>query len=110
MSHLLGWLGGWWECGGGRWQGGCHDRESKTKEVVGRVERQRVPQVKEEGGEVCQAGEEDGWMGLSTGNSRERNAVSRQKGDTICFWRSSYPRDRGKRRDLRGDVGTQAGQ
>ena len=61
-------------------------------------------------GEVCQAGEEDGWMGLSTGNSRERNAVSRQKGETVCFWLSSYPRDRGKRRDLIGEVGTQAGQ
>ena len=54
--------------------------KARQKRFVGRVERQRVPQVKEEGGEVCQAGEEDGWMGLSTGNSRERNAVSRQKG------------------------------
>lgn len=44
-------------------------------------------------------------MGLSTGN-RERNAVSRQKGDAVCFWLSSYPRGRGKRRDLRGEVGT----
>lgn len=89
---MVGRMVGMW---GGRWQGGCHGRESKTKEVVGRVERQRVLQVKEEEvREVCQAGEEDGWMGLSTGNSRERNAVSRQKGDTVCFWLNSYPRDR----------------
>lgn len=84
VGRMVGMWG--WECGGGRWQGGCRGREAvmlgkaRQKRFVGRVERQRVPQVKEEGGEVCQAGEEDGWMGLSTGNSRERNAVSRQKG------------------------------
>ena len=34
----------------------------QDKRAVGRVERERVPQVKEEGGEVCQAGEEMvGW-------------------------------------------------
>ena len=34
----------------------------QDKRAVGRVERERVPQVKEEGGEVCHAGEEMvGW-------------------------------------------------
>lgn len=89
--RVPGWLGGWWESGGGRGQGGRHDQETKTKEVVGRMERHRVPRVKEEGGKVRQAGDDDGWMGLSAGNSRERNTVTRQKGDTVCFWPSSYP-------------------
>lgn len=59
------------------------DQETKTKEVGGRVERQRVPWVKQEGEKACQAGDHDGWMDLRTGYSREGNTVTRQKGNTV---------------------------
>ena len=53
-------MGGWWVNGCGRGQGGSQDQETKTKEVGGGVERQRVPCVKEEGEKGCEAGDEDG--------------------------------------------------
>lgn len=30
---VLGWLGGWWVCVGGKGQGGSYDQETKTEEV-----------------------------------------------------------------------------
>lgn len=31
--RVLGWLGGWWVCVGGKGQGGSYDQETKTGEV-----------------------------------------------------------------------------
>lgn len=108
--RVLGWLGGRWECGGRRGLGGCHDQKTKTIEVVGGVESQRVPWVMKETERACQAGDSDGWVGLGTGNRRERNTVTRQKGDTVCFWLSPHPGEQCNRKDVREEIGTWAGQ
>ena len=72
-------MGGRWECGGRRGLGGCHDQKTKTIEVVGGVESQRVPWVMKETERACQAGDRlVGWAWAQVTGGRETLSPDRK--------------------------------